>query len=381
MIGTKRQRKRGVWEIGVDRGSGERGKRRRRYRTVHGNKADAERELRKMVEEAELARAQEPEGNEARVLVQDWVRSWLEGLPASGHAITTRERYEGNAERHVLPHVGAIPLRELTVRHIREMEQGMREGRPSVKPVGNRSIQIAHRVLAGACELAVDMGWLGANVMSSVSAPRCLSDEVIPPEMRVMRRLLSLAKLDDHRMSAYLHLLTYTGLRRGEGMALTWENVNLNLGTLFVAFTVVKVKERLIVKRPKTRRAVRTIDLDEGTIDVLKEHRARQIASGVSDGHSGLVFPNGSGEWMKPTTMDRDLKQLASRVGADGLTFHDFRHFHATVALQQGQSVVVVSQRLGHADPSITLRVYGHVLAGWQKGAAQAFAEAMGDEE
>jgi len=381
MTGSKRQRQREVWEITVERGKDAQGKRRRRSYTVKGTKAYAESQQRKLVKKAEQARAQGPEVNETNTLVKHWANAWLQELTASEAAITTHERYQGNAERHVLPLVGAVPLRDLSVRHIREMEQAMRQGRPGVKRVGNRSIQIAHRILTGACQLAVDMGHLDRNVMSSISAPRCVSDEIIPPAARVIRRLLELAQGEDHRMFAYLHLLTYTGLRRGEGMALTWENVNLDLGTLFVASTVVKVKQRLLLKRPKTRRAVRTIDLDPKTIQMLRGHRARQIASGIGDGQSGLVFPGAPGEWMKPTTMARDLEQLASRVGAEGLTFHDFRHFHATMLLQRGQSVVVVSQRLGHADPSITLRIYGHVLAGWQRGAAHAFAEAMDDDE
>ena len=381
MTGTKRQRKRNVWELTVERGRDAKGKRRRRSRTVHGTKSDADRELRKMVVAAEEVRAHGPIRGQGKVLVKDWVRAWLEGLPACGLEITTRERYEGAAERHVLPHVGAVTMRDLTVRHIREMERAMRQDSRTGESVGNRSIQIAHRILSGACQLAVDEGHLDHNVISTVSAPRCQSDEVIPPDMKVVRRLLKQARLEDHRMFAYLHVLSYTGLRRGEAMALKWENVNLRRGTVFVVATVVKAKQGLISKRPKTRRAVRTVDLDDGTIEVLREHRARQTDLSGGDGHSGLVFPDHSGEWMKPTTMGRDLKALATRVGAGGMTFHDFRHFHATMLLQQGQSVVVVSQRLGHADPGITLRIYGHVLAGWQKGAAQAFAEAMDADE
>ena len=381
MIGTKRLRKKGVWEIGVERGPDAEGKRRRVYATVRGTKTDAERELRHMADEAERVRAQEPAAIETRTSVADWVISWLDDLMANGNEITTHQRYESNAKRHVLPHLGALPIRDLSVRHVRNMERRMREGRPSVKPVGNRSIQVAHRILSGACELAVEMGHLETNVMSTISAPRCQYDEVIPPEKRVMKRLLKLARHEDHRMATFFRLMAFTGLRRGEGIALTWENVNLELGTVFVAVTVAKVKGGLIQKRPKTPRAVRTVDLDKKTVQALKEHRAQQIASGVSDGNSGLVFPNSSGEWMSPSTMDRDLKQIASRVGANGLTFHDFRHFHGTMLLQQGHNVVVVSQRLGHKDPSITLKIYGHVLSGWQKGAAETFADAMDDDE
>ena len=147
------------------------GKRRRRSHTVHGTKADADRELRKMAEESELIRAQQRRGIETRVLVADWVTAWLQGLAVSNLAITTRERYEGNAQRHVLPYVGAIPIGDLSVRHIREMERGMLEGRLSGKPVGSRSLQMAHRVLAGACELAMEMECLDQNSMSRVHAP------------------------------------------------------------------------------------------------------------------------------------------------------------------------------------------------------------------
>ena len=80
---------------------------------------------------------------------------------------------------------------------------------------------------------------------------------------------------------------------------------------------------------------------------------------------------------MKVTTIIRDLKTLSRRAGVPEITFHSLRHFHATVALQQRQNVVVVSRRLGHASVTTTLDTYGHVMAGWQKDVAEAFAEAM----
>ena len=89
------------------------------------------------------------------------------------------------------------------------------------------------------------------------------------------------------------------------------------------------------------------------------------------------MFPHCDGGLMRVTTIIRDLKRLGERVGMPGITFHSLRHFHASVSLQQHQNVVVVSRRLGHSSVVTTLDTYGHVMAGWQKGEADAFAEAM----
>ena len=73
----------------------------------------------------------------------------------------------------------------------------------------------------------------------------------------------------------------------------------------------------------------------------------------------------------------RAYKRLATRVGLDGTTLHSLRHFHATVMLQQGESLPLVSKRLGHASVAMTADIYAHVLPGWQKNAAEVFAEAV----
>ena len=80
---------------------------------------------------------------------------------------------------------------------------------------------------------------------------------------------------------------------------------------------------------------------------------------------------------MPVTPLQRELKRLGERIGDETITFHSFRHFHATFALQQRQNVVVVSKRLGHSSVSMALDIYGHTIPGWQRSAAEAFAQAM----
>ena len=92
---------------------------------------------------------------------------------------------------------------------------------------------------------------------------------------------------------------------------------------------------------------------------------------------AGLVFPGPLGEPLNPMKLTRTFQGLAKRLGITGAKLHNLRHFHASVMLQDGASLLLVSKRLGHASISTTGDIYGHLLPGWQKEAANEFAKAM----
>ena len=90
-----------------------------------------------------------------------------------------------------------------------------------------------------------------------------------------------------------------------------------------------------------------------------------------------LVFPDELGHPTNPMALTRALKRLARRIDINSIRIHDLRHFHATLMLQNGQNPVLVSKRLGHSSVSMTLDLYAHALPGWQKQAADKFAQAI----
>ena len=90
-----------------------------------------------------------------------------------------------------------------------------------------------------------------------------------------------------------------------------------------------------------------------------------------------LVFPNEFGRYLNPMRVTRALARLASLANYSDIRVHDLRHLHASILLQSGMNIVLVSKRLGHSSVSMTLDIYGHLLPGWQKEAATAFAKAM----
>ena len=309
-------------------------------------------------------------GYEEIVLVGDWLRIWLNEAVGRNYSVTTHERYCDIVERQLIPQVGDIELRKLSPRHIRALDVQLLAGGLSARTVG-----IIHTVLSAACKYAVTVELIERNPMAAAAPPKAIEHEIVPPEIATVQEILAIAEREQHRLFPFLHLLVYTGMRRGEALGLRWNNVNLNSGYVRVVESAVKSHHSgMIVKRPKTAKGNRTIDLDARTIDVLAQHQDRQS---FCDYQGELVFPHRDGGTMKVTTIIRDLKTLSRRAGVPEITFHSLRHFHATVALQQRQNVVVVSRRLGHASVTTTLDTYGHVMAGWQKDVAEAFAEAM----
>lgn len=357
------------------------GKRRRRSYTVRGAKADAERQQRKLVEEAERDIRSGKNAAAAPILVRDWVERYLEEVVRLYPSITTYERYTSAARLHIFPTVGDVPLKELSTKHIRIMDRALANGATSRKGLSPRSILIAHTVLSGAYEYAIEMDKVDHNPLRSGQRLRALRKKITPPEMLPVKQLLNLARVEQHSLFTFIYVLNYTAMRRGEAMALDWSCVDWDQRVINVRVAAKKTHTHgMLIEAPKSLSGIRAIALDVGTVEVLRRHQESQIAAGVSNGRVGLVFPASDGKLMKPTTMLRHLKELGARVGLPDITFHSFRHFHISVLLQAKENLAVVAERAGHSDPSVTLRQYAHVFPGWQEGAADAFASAMGDD-
>jgi len=124
------------------------------------------------------------------------------------------------------------------------------------------------------------------------------------------------------------------------------------------------------------------VSIDAGTVDVMRTHRKGQVAEQLAAGQwwlgdGDLVFVAEQGSPLYPSTVSALMRKLVVKSGAPPARLHDLRHFHATTLLLAGVPVHVVAARLGHADPSITLKVYAHVLREQAAGVADVFARAI----
>ena len=137
----------------------------------------------------------------------------------------------------------------------------------------------------------------------------------------------------------------------------------------------------IMIEPAKTNAGRRAVDLDDGTVAILRSHIRDQLLTRMElEGlyqDNGLLFPGPLGEPLNPMALTRCYQRYAKKLGIARPRLHDLRHFHASVMLQNGASLLLVSRRLGHASVSTTGDVYGHLMPGAQKEAAAAFAKAM----
>jgi integrase len=278
------------------------------------------------------------------------------------------ERYEQYIRVHAIPALGRIRLSRLTPQHLQRLYQEKLAAGLSPTTVSH-----LHTVLHGAFAEAVRWGLVPRNVVALVRPPRKAHVEVVALTVEEARALLAAAA--GNRFEVLFVLALKTGMRRGELLALRWEDVDLDKGVLQVRGTLRRTREGLRIGTPKTAAARRKVVLSPSSVAALRRHRARQQeerrAAGDLWRDFGLVFPNTLGRPMEPRCLLSDVyRPLLERDGLPPITFHTLRHTAATLLLAEGEHPKVVQELLGRAQVSITLDRYGHMTPRLMSNAA-----------
>lgn len=191
-----------------------------------------------------------------------------------------------------------------------------------------------------------------------------------------LARFLQLVS-DDRHQPAWLFLAT-TGCRRGEALGLRWTDVDLDAGRVVLYQTVSAINHELrIAPRTKSGKP-RPIEIDAATVAALRAVRKRQAEERLLLGPGyvdhGLVFARPDGRPQHPEHFSNAFERRLARYRLPRIRLHDLRHTWATLALQAGVDVKIVSERLGHASAKITWDIYQHVTPTMQADAAETVA-------
>jgi integrase len=331
----------------------------------------------------------------------DYLQTWLGGLRL---APSTEASYRKNVRLHIVPYIGTVPLASLTSARLtalyRELETSGRrdqKGERTGLPLSARTVRYVSTILGAALAAAVEdeMPLLERNPNVKAKPPtakQARAPEMHPWSADQLRTFLDWSAGASPVHAAW-HTLAYTGMRRGELLALRWRDVDLDAGTIAVrrSVGVIKTKgqpEQITEGGTKTCRP-RVIDIDPATTAVLRAWKSERgaLALQLARG-SAVVFGNREGGFRHPETFARVFRDTQARcarmLGEDApprIRVHDLRHTHATTLLRARENVKVVSERLGHASVSVTLGTYAHVLPGDQKAAAARFAALVGGAE
>jgi integrase len=179
-----------------------------------------------------------------------------------------------------------------------------------------------------------------------------------------------------------LVLIAATGLRKGEALALRWDRVDLDAGTVKVAATISRINQKLVISEPKTDRSRRTVPLPPAVVAMLRKHRTDQKAERLRAGNqwtdSGLVFTTEFGGPVDPRNLLRVIEVAAKTAGGEGVGVRTLRHSAAVGWLESGVHIKAVADLLGHSSIAITGDVYGHTSDDTARAAVDGRAGELG---
>ena len=312
------------------------------------------------------------------MLLSTYLETWLETVKKPPIVrLSTYDKYKWYLKKYINPALGSIRLRILSPQHIQSFYvQMMNEG------LSSGTVKNLHIVLHSAMENAMKWNLVSRNVVELVTRPSNTAHEAQVLTIEQARKLIETAK--DHKMWALLVMALATGMRRGELLALRWEDVDFQGGKLFVRRAVSKLNGRGYVEHePKTKKGRRIIVLPSSVVEVLREHQEHVEQSKQKAGKNwlplGLVFPNTRGNFIELAKLWHMLDGLVKQAGLPHMRFHDLRHSAATIMLAMGIHPKVVQEILGHSSIAITMDLYSHVLPSVQQEAAGKVNDVLKD--
>jgi integrase len=385
------------WYYRVDTGA-RNGQRQRRTKGGFATKSEALAAMATL--QKDVADGTHVEGS--RQTVGQYLDGWLAGVTVRG---STYNSY-ALAVRRLLPHIGTTTLQALTRAEIRAAYKAIGDGGRSTKgnkkggALADKTVHNTHLALVKALGAAVEDRKLTFN--PAQAAHRLVKDR---PEMKTwlaseLRAFLGQIqelptvplpstgpRADVFYSYPLWRLAAYTGMRRGEVLGLRWRDVDLDAARLSVRQQVARIRRKGADGKveviwgygpPKTKAGKRSIALDRGSVDVLRDRRQMWATEKVKAGQvykdEDLVFCKVDGSRLDPDVVSSIFERLVRKSGLPRIRFHDLRHTHATLGLAAGIHPKVMSERLGHSSITITLDLYSHAIPALGADAADRIA-------
>jgi integrase len=319
----------------------------------HGpTRGSAERTLREALRDRVHVASYQELGPDSRVSVL--AEAWYATFAEQDKSPSTLQTYRDRLDRQIIPGLGELRVRELTVGTIDRFLRAVVDAR------GAGTAKLCRSVLSGMCGLAARHDLLDRNPVRDAGTitrkrkrvPRALS-------LADARQLRALLTYDDKAISRdlldFADMMLATGQRIGETAAVVWDALDLDAATVEIRGTVIRIKGKgLVIKpAPKSEAGYRTLVLPSWCVAMLT--RRRDARGGNRD---DPVFPAVMGGLRDPSNTQADLREAFDLAGYDWLTSHTFRKTVATLMDEAGLSARAAADQLGHANPSLTQDAY-----------------------
>ncbi len=330
------------------------GKRKQKSYTVYGTKKEAEKFLTEKLRELDMGTIIE----DKIMNFGEYLDFWLKNSCKDKLSINTYEEYELKVNKHIKPCLGNIKLdslKPLQIQNFYTLKMG--EG------LAERTIISFHKIIHRALEQAVKWQIVRLNVSNGVDKPKVKKNKTQVLNEKEVKELLEKAKKT--KLYVPIVLGAYTGMRRGEILGLTWDNIDLIKGRITIEKTLSSTKKGIVFTGTKTETSNRTIAISKNVIKVLKYNKTKQLEDKMRLGNlyidNNLVCCKENGDFLNPKNFSRDFHNLVVNSKIKNIRFHDLRHTHASLLVKLGVHPKEVSTRLGHSDIGITMNLYSHI--------------------
>jgi integrase len=369
--GSIKQRGDGVWLISITLGYRPDGKREREHHTFHGTRRQAEDECTRLHVEAQR-RGARPTSD---ITLGEWAAQYLERAQKRTSP-ATQHNYRDTLRLRILPALGNIRLSKLTPQQIQQFYLQLAE-----QNLAGATQRLYHLVLSALLQEALYLGYIPSNPARAVRPPRVERSEPQYYDEEDIRALLAAIVEEPPRFRALVQLALFTGMRRGEIIALKWADMDLAKSAIRVRAGAVRSRgERQVLRTTKTASSRRVVLIPSATLQALIEWRNEQQREHELAGESwidsgGMIFTGPSGEWLYVDTPTKEWREFLDRHRLPRIRLHGLRHTCASLLIASGVDIRSVAAALGHSNTSTTLNVYGHLMDASARRAALALED------
>lgn len=296
---------------------------------------------------------------------------------------STKTGYDGYLNNHILPYFGNKPLCKIdkldidafkthlinkNCKHMTMTKDGLKEETTSRK-LSNQTINHVLILLHAIFEYMVDSDVIAKNPVKKVKKMSNNTPEAVFLTLEESNILLETAKIYFPKYYAILATAIITGIRQGELLALTWDDIDFKNGIMSINKTYSKGK----VTSPKTKTSIRNIKLPNTLIKILKEHKLT-----CKNSYLNLVFPNKEGNYIDCRNLvNRFLKPCLKKAGIKEITWHQLRHSCITAMAENNINIKYIQKQAGHSSETTTLKVYTHVTEDMENQACNVLDKAF----
>ena len=376
------------WVLSIDVGRDQNGKRLRIFKGGFRRKSDADDELVRLLQEKSEGLLVKPDPRTFGEFIDEWFREHAEKHCGE----ETVERYR-QLVAYVQPTLADVPLRDISALMLERLysriaEFGGRKKRrlkkgekPESAPLSWRTVRHVADVVRAALNTAVRWKLLKVNPACACDLPTARTKEARALDETQTDWFLTAGR--GHWLYCILFMDAATGARRGEILALTWTDLDLECepGVVTISKSLSQTRQGLAIKPPKSGRT-RMLPLPAIVVEALREHQAQQQELRRKFGPDyntelNLVFGTPEGDYLKPDSVTVAASLLARKSGLKGIGLHSLRHSHGSQLLSAGVPLPTVSKRLGHSSVAVTASIYSHAFKRDENAAAEIWDTSM----